>query len=79
MGSMSKQRLYLFVGYPGAGKTTIAKIIAESTGAVHIWADKERQEMFGKANLTATETSQLYERLNQETDQLLVNEKKRDF
>ena len=68
---LMKPRLYLFVGYPGAGKTTIAQWIVERTGAVHIWADQERQEMFSHAALNPTETEQLYSKLNQETDELI--------
>jgi len=69
---MSKQRLYIFVGYPGAGKTTVSRIIATKTGAVHLWADHVRQEMFGKARLSEEETTQLYEALNSEADALLA-------
>jgi predicted kinase len=68
---MSKQRLYLFVGYPGAGKTTVSRIIQAKTGAVHLWADHERQTMFGKAKLSDNETTQLYDHLNDMTDTLL--------
>ena len=69
------QRLYLFVGYPGAGKTTISRVIEARTGAVHLWADKERQAMFGKARLSDDETTQLYNQLNTMTDELLAEGK----
>jgi predicted kinase len=62
--------LYLFVGYPGAGKTTVAQKIQELTGAEHIWADKERRSMFGKAYDT-TQSTQLYDHLNQVAETLL--------
>lgn len=64
-------RLYLFVGYPGAGKTTIAKLIAERTGAVHLWADHIRQEMFAQPTHARSESKQLYDKLNQEADELV--------
>lgn len=67
---MSK-KLYLFVGYPGAGKTTISELISEKTGAVHLWADKERLSMFDQPTHTEAESTQLYNKLNSITEQLL--------
>lgn len=72
---MSKQRLYIFVGYPGAGKTTIAKIIAKDTGAVHLWADQERLKIFGHPTHSEAESTQLYAELNTRTDELLAQGK----
>ncbi len=63
--------LYIFVGYPGAGKTTVAQIICGASGAVHIWADRERQQMFGEPTHSPKESQQLYEHLNEETRRLL--------
>jgi predicted kinase len=68
---MSKKRLYLFVGYPGTGKTTAAKLIHEASGAQHLWADKIRKELFGTPNLTVEQTNVLYAQLNQMTADLL--------
>lgn len=67
---MTKPVLYLMVGYPGAGKTSVANIIADSTGAVHIWADKERHDLFG-AVYNREQSEELYEHLNERTNQLL--------
>jgi len=72
---MTVPTLYLFVGYPGAGKTTVARYIAAHTGAVHIWADNERQEMFSQPTHSAQESKQLYTYLNQKTDELLASGK----
>lgn len=72
---MTKPVLYLMVGYPGAGKTTVAKLIAERTGAVHLWADHERHEMFGQPNHSHQENLQLYKELNSQTDRLLASGK----
>ena len=72
---MSKPFLYIFVGYPGAGKTTIAKIIHEETGAVHLWADRERQKMFGYPSHSQDESRQLYKALNIRAEDLLKDGK----
>ena len=69
---MSKPVLYLMVGYPGAGKTSLARIISEATGAIHIWSDKERHEMFPNPTHSQQESHQLYEALNKRTSQLLA-------
>ncbi len=68
---MTNPKLYLFVGYPGAGKTAVSKIIQQLTGAEHLWADHVRSEMFGTPDHTAGESHQLYERLNQRAAELL--------
>lgn len=70
---MSKPILYLMVGYPGAGKTTISKLIAERTGAVHLWADEQRHKMFDQPTHTESESIQLYEYLNHRANELLAN------
>lgn len=72
---MSKSVLYLMVGYPGAGKTTVAQWIAEKTGAVHLWADVERHKMFDQPSHAEAESQQLYHRLNQQAEQLLTSGK----
>lgn len=59
------------LGYPGAGKTTVAKVINELTGAVHIWADKTRRDQFGKPSYTEQENKLLYAQLNKQTNKLL--------
>lgn len=72
---MSKPKLYLFIGYPGAGKTTTAKVVAEQTGAVHLWADVERHKLFTDPNHSLKESNVLYEQLNTEADSLLSSGK----
>lgn len=52
------------LGYPGAGKTTVAKLISQETGAVHLWADDERHKMFNRPSHSETESLELYEHLN---------------
>ncbi len=59
------------VGYPGSGKTTVSKIIHQQTGAVHIWADHERNEMFSQPTHNHEENLRLYATLNTKTRELL--------
>jgi predicted kinase len=59
------------VGYPGSGKTTTARIIQELTGAVHLWADHERNKRFVNPTHSHTENIQLYDELNKEVQRLL--------
>jgi predicted kinase len=60
------------VGYPGAGKTTVARWITERTGAVHLWADVERNKLFENPSHSEAESSQLYKQLNEHTEELLT-------
>jgi predicted kinase len=66
-----KPTLYLFVGYPGAGKTTVARIITQLTGGVHLWADFERHVMFDEVTHATEESKILYSHLNRVTNDLL--------
>lgn len=68
---MNKPQLYLLVGYPGSGKTTVARIIHETNGAEHIWTDWERQSMFRQPTHSKDESTKLYDYLNSITAQLL--------
>src|SRR5579862_58085 len=70
-----KQTLFLMVGYPGSGKTTVSKIIREQTGAEHVWADAERKHMFSEPNYTHEENLALYAKLNSHVDKLLSDGK----
>lgn len=72
---MRQPTLYLMLGFPGAGKTTTAKIIHELTGAEHLWADHIRREMFGTPKYTSLENTQLYEHMNNMTEKLLADGK----
>lgn len=72
---MSKPTLYLFIGAPGAGKTTTAQIIAETTGAAHLWADAERHKLFPNPSHSIEESDLLYTKLNIEAEQLLAKGK----
>jgi len=69
---MPRPKLYLFIGYPGAGKTSTAKLIAERTGAHHLWADGERHKMFPNPTHSQQESVQLYEYLNHRAAECLA-------
>ncbi len=68
---MRKPKLYIFVGYPGAGKTTTALIIKEATNARHIWVDLERKARFGGQDFTPADTKELYRELDVEIETYL--------
>ena len=68
---MAQPTLYLMLGYPGAGKTTTAEIIAKLTGAVHLASDRLRLELFPNPQFTEAEHETVYKVLNQRTNRLL--------
>lgn len=69
---MDRPVLYLMLGYPGAGKTTVAKLISQKTGAVHLWADDERHKMFAQPTHSEAESLELYEHLNDVVKNMLA-------
>ena len=69
---MNKPVLYLMLGYPGAGKTTTAKVIHELTGAAHLWADEIRRERYGRPDYSHSENIALYNHMNDLTAELLA-------
>ncbi|MBW3569423.1 ATP-binding protein [Candidatus Parcubacteria bacterium] len=60
----NKPILYLMLGYPGAGKTTVAEKIAKFTGAVHLNSDWFRLHMFKKPTFSQEEHDSLYGNLD---------------
>lgn len=64
--------LFLMLGYPGAGKTTTAKIISELTGAKHLSSDQLRFDMFNKPAFDQAEHDKLYQELDKQTYALLA-------
>lgn len=73
---MSKPILYLMLGYPGAGKTTVAEFISQITGAVHLNSDQFRIHMFKKPlEISETEHENMYRMLDHITEQTLKSGK----
>lgn len=68
---MNQPILYLMFGYPGAGKTTVAAIIAEYTKAVHLSSDAIRLELFPHPTYSQAEHTAVYTTLNERTEALL--------
>lgn len=68
---MTEPTLYLLIGYPGAGKTTTAKLIADLTGAMRLSSDEIRLQLFKKPEFSQSEHQQLYAYLNEKCELLL--------
>lgn len=66
-----KPILYIFVGLPGAGKTTTAKYIQQLSKSHHIWTDYERSLKFINPSFSQEENDNLYHELNNLTVELL--------
>lgn len=63
--------LYLLMGLPGAGKTTVAKIIEELVGAIRLTSDEARFMLWDKPEFSEEEHQELYDYLNEQTLRLL--------
>lgn len=61
----------MMFGYPGAGKTTTAKLISKLTGAYHLSSDKVRLELFQEPTFSKLEHQRLYDELDKKTTDLL--------
>jgi predicted kinase len=68
---MTKPTLYMMMGLPGAGKTTIAQHIADLTGATLLSSDVLRRELFAKSSFTQAEHDELYAELDHRMTELL--------
>ncbi len=67
--------LYLMLGYPGAGKTTTAKVICDLTGAEHLSSDEVRLKLFPHPSFSEAEHATLYHYLDKQTEELLAQGK----
>ncbi|TXG76543.1 adenylyl-sulfate kinase, partial [Patescibacteria group bacterium] len=60
----SRPTLYLMMGLPGAGKTTVAQHIADLTSAVRLSSDDVRRELFATSTFSEDEHDKLYAELD---------------
>ncbi len=65
---MAKPTLYMMLGFPGAGKTTVARIIEQLTGAVRLSSDQVRSETYDKPSFSEEEHQELYDKINRLTE-----------
>jgi predicted kinase len=65
------QRLFIPIGVPGAGKTTVCQLISDITGAKHIWVDYERKMRVQSPEYTHHENKALYDQLNKDVERHL--------
>jgi predicted kinase len=73
---MQKPILYMMLGIPGSGKTSVSEYIADITKAVHISSDQFRKHMFDNPeNITETEHDQIYSMLDYIATQILKSGK----
>ncbi len=63
------------MGLPGAGKTTAARVVEKLTDAVRLSSDDVRLHLFAKPKFSQAEHDALYEHLNRQTKQLLLEGK----
>lgn len=63
--------LYLMMGLPGAGKTTIARLIEEQTGATRLTSDEIRLQLWPEPTFTEAEHQELYDYIDNQTEELL--------
>ncbi len=68
---MKQATLYLLMGLPGSGKTTLAKIIAHLTDAVHVSSDEYRLKLYPDPCFSQKEHDSLYAILDHNIEHLL--------
>ena len=68
---MNQPTLFMMFGYPGAGKTSTAKLIKEITGAEHLSSDVLRLELFPNPTYTQEEHDAVYTELDKRAEELL--------
>lgn len=65
---MQKKKLIIVCGLSGTGKTTVARLIAEKFGAVHLRTDAIRKEIFPKPTYSREESEFTYQEFFQRAE-----------
>ncbi|HEY5805785.1 MAG TPA: ATP-binding protein [Candidatus Saccharimonadales bacterium] len=68
---MNRPTLFMMFGYPGAGKTTTAKIIQKLTNAEYLSSDDLRLKLFPNPTYSQEEHNAVYAALNKQAEELL--------
>ena len=68
---MNQPTLFMMFGYPGAGKTTAAKVVQEITGAEHLSSDVLRLELFPNPTYDQAEHDAVYAKLDERAEEYL--------
>lgn len=63
------------LGYPGAGKTTVARTLEVLTGAIRLSSDQIRVETYSQPNFSEKEHQELYDKINHLTEKYLLEGK----
>jgi uncharacterized protein len=64
--------LVLLSGLPGTGKTTLAGVLCERLGALHLESDAVRRELFARPGYTSAESARVFAVLGQRVEAGLV-------
>ena len=64
--------LIIFSGLPATGKTTLARKVAEKTGAIILRTDVIRKEMFTEPKYTEEEKEQVYNEMFSRAEKFLI-------
>ncbi len=64
--------LIIFSGLPATGKTTLARKVAEKTGAIILRTDVIRKEMFAEPKYTEDEKEQVYNEMFLRAEKFLI-------
>jgi predicted kinase len=68
---ITKPTLFLLYGYPGSGKTYVARQLGEELGAAHVQADRIRYELFEEPRYDTQENQLVTQLMNYMTEEFL--------
>lgn len=68
---MARKKLIVVSGLSGTGKTTVARLVAEKFGAVHLRTDAIRKEIFPKPTYSPEESEFIYQEFFRRAEQAI--------